>query len=218
MVTPPARYRDREHAGQVLAEALEPYKTAHPLILGIPRGGVEVAYPLFLALGGDLDLLLVQKIGAPGNPEYALGALSETGALYLHEGAEQVPRTYLEETIEAAKEALKQKRALLGGDLPPIPRHGRTVILVDDGIATGSTLRAALQTLKEERPQQVIVAAPVAPPDTVARLRPYAHEVIVPLQPEPFFAVGEFYLAFPPTPTERVRELLSRARKKTPSQ
>jgi len=192
--------RDREEAGRLLAAKLETYR-ADPrgLILALPRGGVAVGYELSLALHLPLDVFITKKLGAPDNPEYAIGAVSETGALYLNLEAVEafhLSHAALEASIGDAKEEIvrRQQRYRDGLHLPPLA--DRTVILVDDGISTGATFFATIEAISELSPRRLVAAVPVAPQDNLAPLRSRVDDLIVLAAPDPFFAVGQHYQSF----------------------
>jgi putative phosphoribosyl transferase len=208
-------YLDRHEAGRVLAEHLKHWKGQPDLlVLGIPRGGVVVAAEVAEALGAPLDILPARKIGAPGNPEFALGAVAED-MVYIDERLIEslgISRSYVEgEALRQQALSRLQGQRLRGG-LPPLPIEGRTVILVDDGVATGATVQAALLALQTKAPRRRILAVPVAPPAAVERLRAAADEVVCPLMPEEFWAVGQFYEDFRQVSDEEVIRLIQRRR------
>lgn len=207
------RYSDRRHAGAVLARELR-YLADRPdlLVLALPRGGVPVAYEVARALGAPMDVLVVRKLRLPGQPELAMGAIASGGIRVLND---QVltwsPASAATiETVTLAEEAVlqRQERAYRG-DRPILPVEGRTVILVDDGLATGSTMRAAVLAVRRLRPTGVIVAAPVGARETCEALRGIADAVVCPLMPEPLSAVGLWYSDFSQTTQGEVRYLLS---------
>lgn len=208
-------YLDRHEAGRILAEHLKQWQgVPNVLVLGIPRGGVVVAAEVAEALGAPLDILPARKIGAPGNPEFALGAVAED-MVYIDEelvAGLGISGSYVEgETLRQQALSRLQGQRLRGG-LPPLPIEGRTVILVDDGVATGATVQAALLALQTKSPRRRILAVPVAPPAAVERLSATADEVICPLIPEEFWAVGQFYGDFRQASDEEVIRLILRAR------
>jgi putative phosphoribosyl transferase len=206
-------FADRIEAGDLLAAVLGAWRGALTVVLGIPRGGLIVAERVAGALGASLDVVLARKIGAPGNPEYALGAVSENGQLVLSGDAPllgadplSLERERVRQWVEVTRRA-KAYRAIRS----PVPLAGRTVIVVDDGLATGVTMQAALRTVRRENPSRLVAAVPVAPQDTLDRLEPDADSVISLWTPEPFAAVGQFYRNFDQVDEERVLELLRRA-------
>jgi predicted phosphoribosyltransferase len=193
--------KNRTEAAERLAGCLASHRGSHPLVLGVPRGGVPMARILADGLDGDLDVLLVHKLGAPGNPEYAIGAVDENGRISLN--AEAMDLGLSEEYVraEAARQLhlLRERRARYTPWQRPRDPAGRTVILVDDGIATGATMRAAIQSLRlhpEHAPTHVVVAAAVMPRDTLRGLQRMADEVVCLECPEPFWAVGQAFEDF----------------------
>jgi predicted phosphoribosyltransferase len=208
------RYRDRTEAGQVLARHLAPYASRPDLlVLALPRGGVPVAYEVAQALRAPLDVFIVRKLGVPGREELAMGALATGGVRVLNHdvvGALDIPDEVLDAVTEREEEELQRRSRLYRGDRPPPEVRGRTVILVDDGLATGSTMRAAVAALRRQGPAQSVVAVPVGSAETCAELAQEA-EVVCPRTPEPFLAVGLWYEDFTQTSDEEVRELLDRA-------
>jgi putative phosphoribosyl transferase len=206
-------FTDRQEAGRRLAHALTHLQDQDVVVLGIPRGGVEVAAIVAEALGAPLDVVIPRKVGAPGNPELGLGAVAE-GVRVLDEQlirALGVTEQYLREEIAAQEEEIRRRSSLYRQNRPPVPLEGRTVVVVDDGIATGGTAAAAARWARARGAARVILAAPVAPPEALYRLAREADEVVVLETPEPFYAVGQWYLDFPQVPDERVVDLLARA-------
>lgn len=202
------RFRDRRHAGTLLAEALKPLGLQRPLVLGIPRGGVVVADEVARRLGGELDVVLVRKVGAPGNPEFALGAVGEKGELVLRPYALQyADSSYLEREAARQKDVIRKRAERYRRVRPKQPLQGRDVVFVDDGIATGSTMEAALSVVLSEGPRRVVVAVPVASPEALARLQDRA-EVVALSVPEDFAAVGAYYMDFGEVTDEEVEGLL----------
>ena len=213
-------YTDRRHAGRLLARALEPWQGSRPLVLALPRGGVPVGYEVARALGGELDLMLVRKLGAPGQPELAMGAIASGGVRVLNPGVVAtlgVDEAAIEAVAADEAEELRRRERAYRGERPWPGLAGRTVILVDDGIATGATMRAAVAAARAQGPAEIVVAAPVAPPDTVEQLRGEADAVVVPETPEPFYAIGQWYVAFPQLTDEEVRALLREAWEEAPA-
>lgn len=202
------RFRDRRHAGALLVEALKPLGLERPVVLGIPRGGAVVADEVAKGLGGELDVVLVRKVGAPGNPEFALGAVGERGSMVLKPYALQyADQSYLEREAARQKEVIRKRAERYRKVRPKLPFAGRDVVLVDDGIATGSTMEAALAVVLSERPRRAVVAVPVASPDVVERLKDRA-EVVVLSTPPDFAAVGAYYMDFGEVTDEEVEGLL----------
>jgi putative phosphoribosyl transferase len=200
-------FRDREQAGRLLADALEWYRPNRPMILGLARGGVPIALEVVRALGGDLDLIVARKIGAPGQPEYAIGAIAEGGAVYVRR--EALPELGLAEEDAAAMveresvELARRVRMYRGGRAMP-PLSGRTVIVVDDGVATGATARAAARSARLRGASRVILAAPVIAAASLPELKLDFDDVVAVHYPSPFFAVGRWYERFEQVPDESV--------------
>jgi len=208
-------YKDRTHAGRQLARSLRQYAGQPGLIvLGLPRGGVPVAFEVAKALGAELDVLLVRKLGMPHNEEYAMGAIGSGGVRVLQPGVpglmgvtqEQVDSVTARELAE-----LERRSRLYRGGRPPPALEGRCVILVDDGIATGASMLAAVRVVRRQQVTRLVVAAPVGAPDTVGRLEQEADAVVCPLAPPRFHAVGQYYRAFGQTDDEEVQDLLAQA-------
>src|SRR5579875_3373816 len=205
-------FRDREQAGKLLADALDFLKgKGEVIVLAIPRGGVPVAREVALKLGAPLDLIITRKIGAPGNPEFAIGAVSQDGEIItdtqlLSELA--ISTDYVDREAARQVEEIKSRMTKYRGDKPYPSLGGKVVLIVDDGIATGNTVRAAIRYLRKKNPASIIVATPVAPPDTVSRLSIDADQVVCLSTPEPFFAIGEFYESFEQVSDEEVKEIL----------
>jgi predicted phosphoribosyltransferase len=215
------QFRDRRQAGRLLAEALREYAGRDDVVvLGLPRGGVPVAYEVAEALDAPLDVFLVRKLGVPGHEELALGAIASGGTRVLNKPLAdklQIPEDWIA-AIDAKERRELERRALVyRDDRPPPDLTGRTVILVDDGLATGSTMLAAVSAVRAHDPAKVVVAVPVADPDTCAALRREADDAVCLLTPKPLRAVGAWYEDFSQTSDEEVRELLSRARRPPPA-
>ena len=209
----PKRFRDRREAGRLLAAKLAAYANRPDVIvLALPRGGVPVAYEVARALGAPLDVFVVRKLGVPGYEELAMGAVATGGARVLNEQIVRDLRIpdYVIDRVEAEQrdELARRERAYRGGR-PPLDVHGRTVILVDDGLATGATMRAAVKALRQREPARIIVAVPTASPETCEELRAEVDEVVCAITPEPFHAVGYWYEDFTQTTDQEVRELLA---------
>lgn len=191
-------FRDRIEAGRRLADALAASAGSAPLVLAIPRGAVAMGREVAAALGGDLDVVLVRKIGAPFQPELAVAAVDETGWIYRTPGLGDDPAlsSYIAAEAAAQLALIRKRRALYTPGRGLRDPRGRVVIVVDDGLATGATMIAALHSLRERAPARLICAVPVAPAATVERIRPYADEVVCLATPAAFAAVGQFYASF----------------------
>lgn len=209
-------YQDRTEAGEVLARALDGIELDRPVVLALPRGGVPVALPVARALGAPLDLILVRKIGVPGQEELAAGAIVDGPPEYLWLNDAMMrglglDRADLENTIAARRVELVERRRHWLDGRAPVDLAGRDAIVVDDGIATGATVRAALMALRERGPARVILAVPVAAADTLEDLRPLADRIVCPLVPEHFRAVGVHYREFAQVPGAAVRRAMEDA-------
>lgn len=205
-------FRDRTDAGQRLAKALEGLGLADPVVLALPRGGVPVALPVARHLGAPLDLLLVRKIGMPGNRELAAGAIVEGGEPVFNESLLRAYRLSPENfaaDIAAKRAEIAQRRAAWLEGRPAVDLAGKTAIVVDDGIATGATVKAALAGLATRRPGRVVLAVPVAPADSLAALAPLCDDVVCLETPEPFYAVGGHYSQFDQVPDAAVARMLA---------
>ncbi len=205
-------FQNREEAGRRLAERLARYHD-YPgaIILALPRGGVGVGYQLSLALHLPLDVFIVRKIGAPDNPEYALGAIDEAGGLYWNPMASPVyhiPQADLSRLLHVQREEIARRQALYRQHRPFPVLTNRTVILVDDGIATGSTFFASIQSIKGHAPQRLVAAIPVGPADTIREVRTLVDELVVLATPDPFWAVGNHYGDFAQVSDQEVVEYL----------
>lgn len=207
--------RDRRAAGQSLILPLLGYRRrADVIVLGLPRGGVPVAYEIATALEVRLDLMLVRKLGAPSHQEYAMGAIASGGIRVLNEEALQfhhVDQRTLEEVVAREARELLRRESLYRAERPPLQLQDQVVILVDDGLATGSTMLAAIQAVRLQQPSRVVVAVPVAPPETVAALRSKVDELVCPLIPEWMMSIGHWYLDFTQTSDKEVIDLLQHA-------
>lgn len=206
------RFHDRREGGRRLATELERFANrADVRVLALPRGGVPVGAEVARALGAPLDVFVVRKLGVPGQEEYAMGAIATGGVVLLDERvvrAAGVDDADVDRVLQRERRELQRRERRYRGDRSPPDVAGRTVILVDDGLATGSTMLAAVAALRAERPSRIVVAVPVASPDTCAKLRRSADDVICPLTPDPFYAVGLWYEDFSQTTDEEVRDLL----------
>jgi putative phosphoribosyl transferase len=210
-------FKDRTDAGRQLARELEHFaRRQNVVVLGVPRGGVAVAFEVAAALHAPLDVFLSRKLGVPGQTELAFGAVSVGGGRYLDEdivGAKSISNEEVERITAEVRRELDRRAALYRGDRPPWQVAGRTVILVDDGIATGASVYAAIQALRQMQPTALVLAAPVAPPSTWAWLRTVVDEIVCLDLPDPFFAVGAFYRDFTQVEDAEVIDLLQRAEK-----
>jgi putative phosphoribosyl transferase len=210
------KFRDRTEAGRQLAEHLLPYSGRDDVVvLALPRGGVPVGYEVANALGAPLDVFVVRKIGVPYHEELAMGALASGGVLLLNEQLidyYNINRTDVDRVIHKEQAELERREKLYRDDRPLIDVKGKTVILVDDGLATGSTMRAAVEALRKEGPERIVVGVPVASPETCDEFRDVADDIVCAVTPEPFYAVGVWYDDFSQTTDDEVRELLSHAR------
>jgi predicted phosphoribosyltransferase len=212
-------YRDRQEAGEVLAEALQHLRgRAGLLVLALPRGGVPVGYEVARELGAGLDVLVVRKLGHPNQEEYAMGAIASGGIRVMNPGAERyVKAAEVDRIVRREQAELERRELLYRGAAPPLALSGRVVVLVDDGLATGSTMRAAARAVRQRQPAWTCIAVPVGAPETCEELRAEADELVCPAQPSPFRAVGLWYRAFPQTGDEEVRHLLEAARDSMPA-
>jgi predicted phosphoribosyltransferase len=215
------RFADRRDAGRVLAGRLGAYAgRSDVLVLGLPRGGVPVAFEVARAIGAPLDVFLVRKLGFPGNEEFAMGAIASGGVRVLDEpllARYGVARSSVDAVCAAeGRELLRRERAYRL-DRPPLDVRDRTVIVVDDGLATGFSMRAAVSALRSLGPRRVVIAVPVGPAGTVEALRGVADEVVCAATPEPFYAVGSFYGVFDQTSDAEVRNILASSRRPEPA-
>jgi predicted phosphoribosyltransferase len=216
MTTPSMKaFRDRREAGRWLARDLRGYAGRRDvIILALPRGGVPVAYEIAQALKAPLDVMIVRKLGVPGQEEVAMGAIASGGIRVLHEPVIRVigvPDTVVDRLTHEEEQELLRREQAYRGRRPPLSIEDHDVILVDDGLATGSTMRAAIAAVRQRQPARTIVAVPVASPETCEALRAEADEVHCTIAPSLFFGVGQWYEDFGQTTDEEVRELLDRA-------
>jgi predicted phosphoribosyltransferase len=208
-------FQDRADAGRQLAAKLSRYAgRSDVLVLALPRGGVPVAYEVAQALHAPLDVFLVRKLGLPGHEELAMGAIATGGVRVLNDEvvrALRVPEEVIDQVTAEEQRELERREREYRSDRPPPDVRGRIVILVDDGLATGSTMRAAVAALRQQGPARIVVAVPIGAPETCAKLRDEADEAVCARTPEPFYAVGLWYEDFSQTSDDEVRELLDRA-------
>jgi len=210
-------FTDRRDAGRQLAAALARYRVSRPVVLALPRGGVPVGFEVAQALDAPLDVLLVRKIGAPGHEELGLGAVvdGQDPQLVLNPDVVRAvgpPPGYIEAEKRRQLAEIERRRRQYVGDRAPTPVDGRTVIIVDDGIATGGTVKAALRGVSQHRPARLVLAVPVAPADSLDELASECDDIVCLATPEPFFAVGPHYRDFTQTEDEEVIRLLDEAR------
>ena len=210
-----ARFRDRFEAGRALAGLLKHHvDDPDTVVLALPRGGLPVAYEVARELRAPLDVFVVRKLGLRNHPEFAIGAIASGGVRVLNSEAVKslnISDEEIEATAKTEQKELERREAAFRGERPPLDVRGRNIILVDDGLATGSTMRAAVVALREKHPRSITVAVPVAAPDTCYEFRSEVDEIICARTPEPFIAVGLWYDDFTQTTDEEVRELLEAA-------
>jgi predicted phosphoribosyltransferase len=208
-------FRDRTEAGRLLAETLREYANRNDVVvLALPRGGVPVGFEVAKALNAPLDVFVVRKLGLPGQEELAMGAIASGGARVLNRDlirALGIPDQVLEQVTQEEQRELERREREYRDGRPPVDVRGKTAILVDDGLATGSSMRVAVLALKQKQPAQIVVAVPVAPRDSCVELESVADKVICAVTPEPFWGVGQWYADFSQTSDEEVRDLLRRA-------
>jgi predicted phosphoribosyltransferase len=208
-------FRDRKEAGQLLAAKLAAYANRPDvLVLALPRGGVPVAYEVARALKAPLDVFVVRKLGLPGHEEFAMGAVATGGVRVLNDElvrSLRIPEYLIDNVVAKEEQELARREHLYRGNRPPPDVCGRTVILVDDGLATGATMLAAIKALQKQQPARIVVAVPTAAPETCEELRAEVHDVICAITPQSFHAVGLWYEDFSQTTDEEVRNLLSLA-------
>jgi putative phosphoribosyl transferase len=209
-------YRDRREAGRYLAQKLADYADrSDVLVLALPRGGVPVAYEVARVLGAPLDVFLVRKLGVPGHEELAMGAIASGGLVLLNQEivrALGIGSSLINEVISTQRTELERRDRQYRGDRPPPDVHGKTAILIDDGLATGASMRAAVAALRQQHPARIVVAVPIAAPSTCAEFRDEVDEIVCARTPEPFRAVGLWYEDFTQTTDDEVGDLLLWAR------
>lgn len=212
-------FRDRTEAGEALADRLGSMILADPVVLALPRGGVPVAIPVAERLGAPLDLLLVRKIGAPGHEELAAGAVVDGD---VHQvvfnshvlGMLRMREEDFRDKVTAKLAEIEERRTRYMGDAPPVPVEGRTAVVVDDGIATGATMKAALKGLRLRKPKAIVLAVPVAPRDSLTEIAPLVDDSVCLEIPEPFYAVGAHYRHFDQVDDMQVVSMMTEARKR----
>jgi putative phosphoribosyl transferase len=218
----PQIYRDRTEAGQILAQhVMAKVPDASPLVLALPRGGVPVAFEVARALHAELDIFLVRKLGLPGHEELAIGAIASGGVRVLNrELIEelQLSEGLIDRVTAIEEQELERREHLYRRNRPPLVVRDRTVILIDDGLATGASMMAGVRALRPQNPRRIIVAVPVAASETCQEFRAQANEVICPATPEPFGAVGAWYDDFSQTTDDEVRKLLDLAARERASE
>jgi putative phosphoribosyl transferase len=209
------RFRDRTEAGQMLAAMLREYANRDDVVvLALPRGGVPVGFEVAKALNAPLDIFVVRKLGLPGQEELAMGAIASGGVRVLNRDlirALDIPEEVVDQITQEEQRELERREREYREGRPPIDVRGRTVILVDDGLATGSSMRVAAHALRQKQPAQIIVAVPVAANDSCRELESVADKVVCAVTPEPFWGVGQWYEDFSQTSDQEVRDLLRRA-------
>jgi len=213
-----ALFENRREAGRALAAMLHEYANRRDvLVLALPRGGVPVAFELATALRAPLDVFVVRKLGVPGHEELAMGAIATGGVRVLNEDVVQslgIPQAVIDAVAAAEQKELQRREQLYRGGRSAPEVRGRTIILVDDGLATGSTMRAAVAALRQQRPARIVVAVPVGAPSTCDEFRADVDQIVCGFTPEPFYGVGQWYEDFSQTSDEEVRELLDLAAKR----
>lgn len=207
-------FKDRVDAGEILANKLSKYAAEKPLVLGLPRGGVPVAFEVAKALKAPLDVYIVRKLGVPGHEELAMGAIATGDVRVLNEsviGPLQISKEAIETETKKEKEELKRRERVYRSGRGPLNVANRTVLLIDDGIATGSTIKAAIAALKKQKAAKIVVGVPVAPWSTIEELKKEVDDLVCVSAPDFFIAISVWYDEFPQTTDEQVRELLEKA-------
>jgi putative phosphoribosyl transferase len=208
----PLPFRNRREAGQVLAELVRELPPRKSVVLGLPRGGVPVAFEVARAIGAPLDAFVVRKLGVPGDEEFAMGAIASGGVRVLNDdvvGSLRISPEAIEATVRREAAELLRREELYRDGRPPIDVRGKRAILVDDGLATGSSMRAAVAALRALRPAEIVVAVPVAAAEACEDFRHQVDACICAATPKPFYGVGLWYREFEPTSDSEVRELLA---------
>lgn len=211
------RFQDRREAGRLLAEAITPLALENPVVLALPRGGVPVGVEVARVLDAPLDILLVRKIGAPRHEEYGIGAVVDGASPQIVINRERArlvgaDRAYIERAVQGQLAEIERRRAAYHTG-SPAPLAGRTLVVVDDGIATGGTVRAALQALRQVGAKEIVLAVPVAPADSLQGLQAVCDRIVCLMSPDPFYAVGAHYVNFDQTSDDEVVALLEQARR-----
>ncbi|HYB03959.1 MAG TPA: phosphoribosyltransferase [Nitrososphaerales archaeon] len=205
-------FRDRKEVGQLLADRIRKLNIKNPIVLAIPRGGVPVAREIALAIRAPLDLVITRKIGFPGEPEYAIGAVTQEGHIIVdHQTVSRmgVTEKYLKEEAERQTKEIQSRMERYRGETSYPDLKGKDVIIVDDGIATGNTILAAIESVRRKNPASIILAIGVAPPDAIRKLTKSVDSVICLDTPEPFFSIGEFYVSFEQVDDDEVQRILT---------
>ncbi len=209
------RFKNRSDAGKTLAAKLQVYANRpNAVVLGLPRGGIPVAFEVAAKLGLPLDVLAVRKLGVPGHEEFAMGAIASGGIRVLNEEmirSLNIPKETIESVAKKQGEELERREQVYRSDRPRLDVRDLTVILVDDGLATGATMRAAVRALRKQKPVSIIVAVPAAAPEACEELGDEADDIICAITPDPFFSVGSWYEDFSQTTDEEVSQLLKTA-------
>lgn len=216
------RFKDRYHAGELLAKQLTTYANRpDTIVLALPRGGVPVGHAVAKALHAPLDVFVVRKLGIPGHEEYAVGAIASGGEFVLNDGVVQrfrIPMEAIEATARRELQELDRREKLYRAGRPPLQLHGCTVILVDDGLATGATMSVAVRAVRKQEPARIVVAVPVGASDACRDMREQADEVVCYCTPDPFYGVGVWYEDFSQTSDEEVQKFLEEALQWQPGQ
>ena len=212
------RFLDRREAGKELAQLLLKFKEQPDgIVLALPRGGVPVGYEVTLALNVPLDVFIVRKLGLPGQEELAIGAIASGGIRILNETiihALKIDQTVIDRVTQEETQELKRREIQYRGNRPPPELENRTIILIDDGLATGASMLAAVHALRRQRPKKIIIAVPAAAPQAINLLRPEADEIVFVIAPDPFEGVGKWYEDFAQTTDDEVRSLLDDAKRR----